>query len=72
MKYDEKWSDYDHSYGYDKQEYDIELRDGKIVFNCYPNAGIFRSYNKETKGEYLEQDISRIRLSKDERLWIND
>lgn len=72
MRYNDKWTDYDHSYGYDKQEYDIELKNGKCIFNCYPNAGVFTSYNENTRGEYKESDVSKIRLSKDEMLWINE
>lgn len=71
MRYTKEWSQYDHYYGYDKAEYDIILFDGRVVFNCYPNAGIFNSFNLDTKGQYSESEVKQIRLSKNEELFIN-
>ena len=32
------WNEYQPSHERDKEFYDIELRDGTIVFCCYPNG----------------------------------
>lgn len=71
MKYTKEWQNYDHDYGYDKQEYDIQLKNGRVILNCYPNAGKFNSFNDYTKGEYQEKNIHHIRLSENPVLDIN-
>jgi hypothetical protein len=37
--YSDEWQPYISDY--DKYEYDVKLKDGTIVENCYPNAGKF-------------------------------
>jgi len=72
MKYTNEWQEYDHEYGYDKQEYDIELNTGKIIKNCYPNAGKFMSFHPKTENKsYFESKVVKIRLSKNQLLDIN-
>lgn len=68
------WIEYQPRRQRDKEFYDIELRDGTIVFNCYPNGihwnpWIFdRVYPKKTakiigKGPVADYRVVRIRLS---------
>lgn len=45
---------------YNKNEYDIILKDGREVLNCYPNAGLFISYEKV---KHSEESVDQIRLS---------
>ncbi len=72
MKYTKKWSNYDYEYGYDKQEYDIKLYTGEIIYNCYPNAGKFNSFHHLTEQKsYNEKNVIEIRLSENELLEIN-
>lgn len=72
-KYSKEWQKYDHDYGYDKKEYDIKVYSGETVYNCYPNAGKFLSFNKATNGhQHEEKNILEIRLSHTEVLNIND
>jgi hypothetical protein len=49
---------------YEKQEYDIKLKDGRVVFNCYPNAGKFHSHCHKYNGQVFEEsEVAEIRLS---------
>lgn len=71
-RYSKGWCLYDIDYGYDKQEYDIWLKTGKWIFNCYPNAGKFTSFNIETDSlQFNEKEIFAIRLSETPILGIN-
>jgi len=46
---------------YLKECYDIKLKDGTIIYNCYPNAGKFMSFNNQ--GTHDGKDISLFRLA---------
>lgn len=56
---------------YEKEEYDIELRDGRQVMNTYPNGGYFNTLNRRD-GMIFESDVKRIRLSHISKYHIND
>lgn len=69
--YSDSWQPYIGDY--DKFEYDIKLKDGTIVENCYPNAGEFNSISKEHDGEsFNESEIEEIRFSQEPIYCIND
>ena len=58
---------------YDKFEYDIRLKSGEVVENCYPNAGVFNSISDVYDGEGFSEDlVEEIRFSKRPRFGIND
>lgn len=68
--YSYEWKPY---IGYDKFEYDIKLKSGKIITNCYPNTGIFNSYSDEHYGfSFKEEEIEEIKFSDLARLGINE
>jgi hypothetical protein len=68
--YSDEWQPYIGDY--DKYEYDIRLKNGTIVENCYPNAGNFHSISDEHKDmEFPEADIVEIRFSEKPRYGIN-
>lgn len=68
--YSDKWQQYIGDY--DKFEYDIVLKDGTLVENCYPNAGKFNSISDEhNEMQFNESDVSFIRFSEKPRFGLN-
>jgi hypothetical protein len=68
--YSDEWQPYIGDY--DKYEYDIRLKDGTIVENCYPNAGKFNSISDEhNQMQFAEDDVSFIRFSEQPRFGLN-
>ena len=63
--YSKEWQPY--KMDYDKFEYDIKLKDGMIIQNCYPNAGWFNSidpkYKNGASGKFSEKDVAEIRFT---------
>jgi hypothetical protein len=69
--YSDEWQPYINDY--DKFEYDIKLKDGTIVENCYPNGGMFNSVSDLHDGRgFWENEVSEIRFSENPRFGIND
>ena len=70
MGYSDEWQPYQGDY--DKFEYDVKLKDGTVVENCYPNAGKFNSISDEHNAEdFGEELVSEIRFSNAPRFGIN-
>lgn len=68
--YSDEWQPYKGDY--DKFEYDIKLKDGTVVENCYPNAGKFNSISDTHKGkDFSEELVSEIRFSNAPRYGLN-
>jgi len=69
--YSDNWQPYINDY--DKFEYDIRLKDGTIVENCYPNGGKFNSISDLHNGQLFdESEVSEIRFSERPRFGINE
>ena len=69
--YSDNWSPYIGDY--DKFEYDIKLKDGTIVENCYPNADNFNSISDEHDGQdFPASEVVEIRFSEKPRFGINE
>jgi hypothetical protein len=65
-KYSIEWQPYKGDY--DKFEYDIKLKDGTVVTNCYPNADKFHSISKEFNGKTFHADtIAEIRFTPEDK-----
>jgi hypothetical protein len=59
--------------GYNKYEYDIKLKSGKVILNCYPNSGIFHSVGVLSDDLIVkEEKVQEIRFSNEPILCIND
>jgi hypothetical protein len=70
MNYSDNWQPY--LGDYDKFEYDIQLKNGVIVENCYPNAGKFNSISDEhNRQSFNEEDVKMIRFSNSPRYGLN-
>lgn len=70
MGYSDEWQPY--LGDYDKFEYDIKLKDGTIVENCYPNGGSFNSISDEHNGQrFTEGLVEEIRFSAKPRYGLN-
>lgn len=68
--YSDEWQPYIGDY--DKYEYDLRLKDGTIVENCYPNAGSFSSISdKHDQQEFNGEDVAEIRFSEKPRYGLN-
>lgn len=68
--YSDNWQPYISDY--DKFEYDVKLKDGTIVENCYPNGGEFNSISDLHDGQFFnERDVMEIRFSQRPRIMIN-
>jgi hypothetical protein len=68
--YSDEWQPYINDY--DKFEYDIKLKDGTVVENCYPNGGIFNSISDLHDGWVFEEiEVAEIRFSENPRYGIN-
>ncbi|HNG68562.1 MAG TPA: SEC-C metal-binding domain-containing protein [Saprospiraceae bacterium] len=69
--YSDNWQPYIGDY--DKFEYDIKLKDGTIVENCYPNAGKFNSISEQHDQQQFEEDqVLEIRFSNKPRYLIGN
>lgn len=69
--YSDDWQPYIGDY--DKFEYDIRLKDGTVVENCYPNARKFNSISDEHERQsFEEKDVAEIRFSQRPRFMINE
>lgn len=69
--YSDEWEPYQGEYW--KREYDIKLKDGTIVENCYPNAGKFNSISEQHDQQQFEEDqVSEIRFSDKPRYMIGN
>ena len=58
--YSTEWQPY--TGDYDKFEYDIRLKDGRVRTNCYPNAGMFNSIDPSLKNG-ADKLVSEIRFT---------
>jgi len=68
--YSDNWQPYIGDY--DKFEYDIKLKDGTIVENCYPNARMFGSISdNHDQQQFDENEVVEIRFSQKPRFAIN-
>lgn len=68
--YSDNWQPY--LGDYDKFEYDIILKDGTIVENCYPNGGMFNSMSDLHNNQYFdEKEVVEIRFSQNPKLELN-
>jgi len=54
---------------YDKFEYDVKLKDGTVLTNCYPNAGKFNVLDSDVSCE--ETDVEEIRFSNEPMSTLN-
>ncbi len=69
--YSTEWQPYINDY--DKNEYDVMTKAGKIFRNCYPNAGIFMSFEGGNNGNVDGADVDKIRITprSEQKLNIN-
>lgn len=59
MSDDEGWAPYPGEY--EKHFYDIRLKDGRVWYECWPNAGLFHGPD----GAYVKEGyVTHFRLSK--------
>lgn len=65
--YSKDWQPY--MSDYDKFEYDIKTKDGRTIFNCYPNARKFSSF--KTRDVIHESEVAEIRFSENPIVGIN-
>jgi hypothetical protein len=69
--YSDNWQPYINDY--DKFEYDVKLKDGTIVENCYPNGGKFNSISDlHNEQSFDETEVLEIRFSEKPRFGINE
>lgn len=69
--YSDEWEPYQGEYW--KREYDIKLKDGTIVENCYPNAGKFNSISEQHDQQQFEEDqVIEIRFSDKPRYMLDN
>ena len=69
--YSDYWEIYQGEYW--KREYDIQLKDGTVVENCYPNGGEFNSISDlHDQQSFNEGNILKIRFSHKPRFGINE
>lgn len=60
-----KWKDYDGEY--EKEEYVIVLKNGTMIYPCWPNAGKFHALDG-SKRIIDGEDVHRIRLCEENEL----
>lgn len=65
--YSDNWQPYINDY--DKFEYDVKMKGGTIVENCYPNDGWF---NSQHGIKVHESQVAEIRFSQKPKMYIND
>lgn len=60
--YSTEWQPYLNDY--DKFEYDVKLKDGTIITNCYPNAGFFNGFGKGQNNKKADSpEVAEIRIT---------
>lgn len=65
--YSDNWQPYIGDY--DKFEYEVRHKDGTILDNCYPNAGMFQKFGTN---EFIdEKDVVEIRFSQSPQTYLN-
>lgn len=42
-----EWSKFDHDKGYEKAMQDVKLKNGLILYGCWPNAGVWNICYKQ-------------------------
>lgn len=56
-----EWSKYDPTKGYEKAMQDVKLKNGDILYGCWPNAGVwnicFEQKDPLTKFKYGKKDL---------------
>lgn len=57
--YSDNWQPYIGDY--DKFEYDVKLKSGEIIENCYPNGGYFNQLDSDVS--VIEGEVAEIRFS---------
>jgi uncharacterized protein YecA (UPF0149 family) len=68
--YSDEWQPYINDY--DKFEYDVKLKDGTMVENCYPNGGKFNSMSDLHNNQMFdESEVAEIRFSQSPRMELN-
>lgn len=69
QNYSDDWQIY--TGDYDKFEYDIITKEGKVYENCYPNAGKFTTMVGETVS-IKEEDVVQIRFSNNPKMYLDN
>lgn len=47
-----EWSKFDHAKGYEKAMQDVKLKNGDIIYGCWPNAGVWMICHKQPTPKY--------------------
>lgn len=59
--YSDNWQPYIGDY--DKFEYDVKLKSGEVIENCYPNGGYFNQMDSPSDISINENEVAEIRFS---------
>lgn len=67
-KLTKEWSEFDHKKGYEKRMQDVKLKNGDILFCCWPNAGVWmicdEKLNPKNKGQEISvRETTHVRLT---------
>lgn len=69
--YSDDWQQY--TGDYDKFEYDIILKDGTLVTNCFPNARKFLSFSEEHERQSFSEDlVDKIRFTQSPKIVLEN
>lgn len=66
MELTKEWQPYNGEY--EKKMQDVKLKNGDIVFYCWPNAGQWGIFNKKNNPKYYGQsiknsDVAQVRIT---------
>lgn len=58
------WQPFTEDFDYEKKFYDVQLPDGTVIEQCYPNSGVLNAINGSPgKAVYTHKDNIKVRLS---------
>jgi hypothetical protein len=66
-----EWSKFNHAEGYEKRMQDVKLKNGDILYCCWPNAGVWNVCNKAQNPKYYGKpeisvnETDEVRLTHD-------
>lgn len=71
-KLTKEWSDFIPTEGYEKQMQDVKLKNGDIMYCCWPNGGVWNVCKKDENPKYYGVTIdcietAQVRLTHDKK-----
>ncbi len=67
-KLSREWSKFNHEEGYEKAMQDVKLKNGDIIYGCWPNAGVWNICHKQKNSSMKKHDNISVTETDEVRL----